>query len=302
MADFQMTTLKTEISVTKICTVHYFEYSKDHYFPGESHPFWEFVYVDKGEITAVAEKTRHILHHGDIIFHKPDEWHTLYANGEIAPNIVIVTFHSTSHAMNFFENKIMKVGQREKNIITEIINEYLKSFSTPVDDTFTTYLTRKKDGVFGGEQMIRNLLEQLLISMMRGNDIPRQTVGKTTRLDANLNLMLGYMENNISGVVSVDDLSKYAGISRSAVAQIFRSELGCGANQYFIKMKIDTAKKYIREGNHNFTQISAMLGYSGIHYFSRQFKKVTGMSPMEYARSIKLLLEKTGSQDAFDKE
>jgi len=294
MANFQMTTLKTEISVTKICTVHYFEYSKDHYFPGESHDFWEFVYVDKGEITAVAEQTSHILKPGDIIFHKPNEWHTLYANGEVAPNIVIVTFYSSSKAMEFFESKLMKVGQKEKNIITEIINEYLKSFSTPVDDTFTTYLTRKKESIFGGEQMIKNLLEMLLISMIRGKDIPRQTVGKTTRLNANLNLMLGYMENNISENVTLEELSKYVGISSSAVSQIFRSELGCGANQYFIKMKIDTAKKHIREGNLNFTQISAMLGYSGIHYFSRQFKKVTGMSPMEYARSIKLLLEKTG--------
>ena len=301
MADFHMTTLKTEISVTKICTVHYFEYSKDHYFPGESHNFWEFVYVDKGEITAVAEKTSFILKHGDIIFHKPNEWHTLYANGEVAPNIVIVTFHSSSAAMRFFENKIMKVGQKEKNIITEIINEYLKSFSTPVDDTFTTSLTRKKCGVFGGEQMIKILLEQLLISMMRGSDIPGQTVGKTTRLDANLNLMIGYMENNLYGDISVDDVAKYAGISRSAVAQIFRSELGCGPNQYFIKMKIDRAKEYIREGNHNFTQIASMLGYSGIHYFSRQFKKVTGTSPMEYARSIKLLLEKTGAIEEISK-
>ena len=148
MVDFQLTTLKTEISVTKICTVHYFEYSKDHSFPGESHDFWEFVYVDKGEITAVAQESKYVLTHGDIIFHKPDEWHTLYANGEIAPNIAIVTFYSRSPAMSFFENKIMKVGQKEKNIITEIINEYLKSFSTPVDDTFTTYLTRKKEAVW----------------------------------------------------------------------------------------------------------------------------------------------------------
>ncbi len=301
MADFKMTTLKTEISVTKICTVHYFEYSKDHYFSGENHNFWEFVYVDKGEITAVAEQKKHILKAGDIIFHKPNEWHALHANGEIAPNLVIITFYSPSEAMEFFINKIMKVGQKEKNIITEIINEYTRSFSTPVDDTFTTCLIRKKNGVFGGEQMIKILLEQLLISMIRGCDIPRQTVGKATRLDANLNLMLGYMENNISGEVSVEDLAKYVGISRSAVAQIFRSQLGCGANQYFIRMKIDAAKKHIREGNHNFTQISSMLGYSGIHYFSRQFKKVTGMSPMEYARSIKLLLEKTGSIEGKEK-
>ena len=43
----------------------------------------------------------------------------------------------------------------------------------------------------------------------------------------------------------------------------------------------------------NFTQISETLGYSSIHYFSRQFKKLTNMTPSEYASSIKALSEKT---------
>lgn len=297
MSKFQLTTLRTEISVTKICTVHYFEYSKDHHFPGESHDFWEFVYVDKGEITAVAERKRFILKPGDIIFHQPNEWHTLYANGEIAPNIVIVTFYSRSEAMSFFERKIMKVGQREKNIITEIINEYLKAFSTPLDDTFTTYLTRKKEPVFGSEQMIKNLLEQLLVSMIRGNDLPGRTIGKTRRMDANLNLMVGFLENNIAEKVTIEDVAQYAGISASAVSQTFSNAFGCGMTKYFIRMKVDAAKRYIREKNLSFTQISSMLGYSSIHWFSRQFKNETGMSPMEYAKSIKLLLEKTKNEE-----
>ena len=45
----------------------------------------------------------------------------------------------------------------------------------------------------------------------------------------------------------------------------------------------------IREGSHNFTEIAALLGYNSIHYFSRHFKKVTGMTPSEYASSVKVL-------------
>ena len=41
----------------------------------------------------------------------------------------------------------------------------------------------------------------------------------------------------------------------------------------------------------NFTQIADALGYTSIHYFSRQFKKITGMTPSEYASSIKVLAE-----------
>ena len=49
------------------------------------------------------------------------------------------------------------------------------------------------------------------------------------------------------------------------------------------------AEEMIRQGSHNFTEIAALLGYNSIHYFSRHFKKVTGMTPSEYASSVKVL-------------
>ena len=42
------TQLKREITIPAIVTIHYFEYMKDFAFKGESHDFWEFLYVDKG--------------------------------------------------------------------------------------------------------------------------------------------------------------------------------------------------------------------------------------------------------------
>ena len=55
--------------------------------------------------------------------------------------------------------------------------------------------------------------------------------------------------------------------------------------------KIEAAKELIRTNHMNFTQISAHLGYTSIHYFSRQFKKIVGMTPSEYASSVKAIAE-----------
>ena len=65
-------------------------------------------------------------------------------------------------------------------------------------------------------------------------------------------------------------------------------------------MKFSFAKQLIRENDMNFTLISEFLGYSSIHYFSRQFKKICGMTPSEYASSIKAISERP--QDASNKE
>jgi YesN/AraC family two-component response regulator len=59
-----------------------------------------------------------------------------------------------------------------------------------------------------------------------------------------------------------------------------------GVKEYFNKLKIDQAKSLIREEQHNFTEIAELLGYSSVHYFSKQFKSLTDMAPTEYARSV----------------
>lgn len=49
------TKLKREIVIDSIITIHYFEYMRDFVFRGESHDFWEFMYVDKGSVIVQGE-------------------------------------------------------------------------------------------------------------------------------------------------------------------------------------------------------------------------------------------------------
>ena len=49
----------------------------------------------------------------------------------------------------------------------------------------------------------------------------------------------------------------------------------------------------IRRDDGNFTEIANRLGYQSIYYFSRHFKKVTGMTPSEYASGVRALAAKT---------
>ena len=94
------TRMKKEINIESIVTIHYFEYMKNFVFQGESHDFWELLYVDKGEVSVRAENEWLTLHAGDIIFHRPNEFHAFESIGEKAPNLVAISFYCFSPAMH----------------------------------------------------------------------------------------------------------------------------------------------------------------------------------------------------------
>lgn len=291
MTEYKGVRLNDSIIIKKLYTVHYYEFSKEYRFTGERHNFWEFVYVDKGEVTVVADDKNYILKQGSSIFHKPNEWHNILANGVIAPNIAIITFESDSEAMNFFENKIIFVGQEQKKLISKIVTEYTNGFSSPLNDPYTNQLIRRKEPVFASEQLLKLYLCELLINFIRSNSINNQKTMLNINLDNSImNLLLNYMNENISNRIKLQELIRYSGTNRTTIENIFRENFGVGAIDYFIMLKIEYAKKYLRENNYNITQISEILGYSSIHYFSRQFKKITGMTPTEYVLSIKAMM------------
>ena len=101
-----------------------------------------------------------------------------------------------------------------------------------------------------------------------------------------------YMEAHISQQLTIEQICWDNLIGRTQLQKIFQQEAGTGIIDYFSKLKIDAAKHMIRDGRLNFTQIADQLGYSSIYYFSRQFKKITGMSPSDYASSVKAIVEK----------
>lgn len=292
MSGYIGTVLKNEIVINKLYTVHYYEYSKEYKFTGERHDFWEFVYVDKGEIIAVAEEREIVLKRGNILFHKPGEWHNIRANGSVASNIAIVSFECNSKGMKFFENKLLSLGQEQKLLISKIITEYTSAFSSVLNDPYTNRLIRKKDGMVGAEQLIKQYLCELLISFLRNNPgTKQQTLTNINYENSVVNLIVNYMSGKISKSVNLDELVSISGTNKTTINAMFKKNFNVGAIEYFFYMKTELAKKYLREENYNITQIAEILGYSSVHYFSRQFKKITGMSPTEYSNSIKAMMK-----------
>ena len=287
-------TLEDSLRIDELFTIHYFEYTGEFLFSGESHDFWEFVCVDKGSVKICMDDKELTLHKGEIAFHQPNEFHNVSTYSQIAPNLVVISFRCNSPLMDFFRNKVLKIDEKDRSLLARILVEAQNLFETPLNNPYTKEMLKKKNVPIGTEQFIRMYLESFLLGLLRRHSQSEQNLQlPVTKSSVDIfKRVSDYMEDKLSARLTIEGICRDNMIGRTQLQNVFQKEVGMGVIEYFSKMKIENAKHLIRIGSLNFTQISEQLGYTSIHYFSRQFKKLTGMTPSEYASSVKAMMDK----------
>lgn len=280
------------INVEKLITVFYMEFSKNFAYDGERHDFWEMVYIDRGEVICTAEKRKFVLKGGELTFHKPNEFHAIRAGENTAPNVSIITFECKSRAMRYFEGKIFRLSQEEKALVSMLFREGISAY-TLVDprNPLLQQMQKRENAPFGSSQMTKNLLEIFLISLHRNTDVLAKRSRYHYKVDGvdipfPVKELLDLLEQNVYGSLSVKEIAQRLGKSESTVKNLFALYREGGIMRYYNYLKIEEAKKLIREGNCNFGQIAALLQFDTPQYFSICFKRYVHMSPQEYKKSI----------------
>lgn len=285
------TKLNSVLEINKIVSLHYFEYVKDFRGIGESHDFWEIVYVDFGKVEAMADGNRSVLQHGQMIFHCPLEEHNIFTCGNFA-SVIIISFECLNEAMQFFVHKILTLNNMERDLIAGILGEGKYVFTEPFDIMDQKELIKKNKTVFGAEQLIKVHIEKLLISLRRNaNDVGYATVQTTKSKLLNeqhiVDTVISLLLENVYGAISLDEICKKISFSKSYVEMLFKKSTCGGIIQYYNQIKVAEAKRMISEGVYSFTEIAEKLHFNSIHYFSRVFKQYTRMTPTGYEKSVK---------------
>ncbi|MEF3310538.1 AraC family transcriptional regulator [Paenibacillus sp. GYB004] len=286
--------LKEELTIRKLVTFYYREMSK-HFSTkgGERHDFWEFIYIDKGEVEFYTDLGTYHLRQGDILFFMPDLFHGGRSLNKTTCNIIILSFECDSACMSVFEGECrFRLQEDEYQILSLIVQEGLQAFDPPVNSPMISGCPHERESAaFGGEQLIRNYLEIFLIRLIRRRRAEQSARSKAALVgevptNESFSKIIQFMKSHIEQNYTLDQLCDIFAISRTGLKMIFKEHTGMGAMEYFNRLKVDRAKQLIREENGNISSIAESLGYSSIHHFSKQFKRIADMTPSEYARSI----------------
>ena len=282
------------INITKIVTVNHFEFEKNFIFGGESHDFWEIVYADRESLICTADSRVIELKEGELLFHKPGEFHSLAANGFAPPSVYILSFVCKSSAMKFFENKKLKPNKNFAKYILSIFEEGTRTFAIPFSDPKQKKMTLIDMPSLGGGQIIKNYLEIFLINLLRfytetesGNDtfLPQNKLSSKP-----VDEVMRILKANVSNQLTIDEICAETSYGRAYLFRTFKAETGKSIIEYFIDLKIEKAKQLILEGNMSVKDIAISLSFNEPNYFTKTFKRVTGMTPSTYKKRAKQFL------------
>lgn len=273
------------IRVSRIVTIHYHEFGPSFVFSGEKHDFWELVYVDKGTVRIRRDAEEITLTQGQILFHHPNEFHAIRSQNS-SPNIFIISFTCRSEAMRFFERYRATLDKTLKGFLDSILREANNTYIIPKNAPELACLERKPNAPLGSEQLIQMYLQQLLIFLLRTIDRPKNTRQLLQRPKVQLHplvvTMQAFLEDNLPRQIRMEDLCVQFGYSRSYLNKLFQSELGMTPMAYVTYRRIEKSKAMLRETQLNIAQIAAELAFESPQYFSRVFKRCTGMTPTEF--------------------
>ncbi len=285
--------LPSAFMVEKLVTVHYFEFSKNFYYPPEAHDFWELHYVDKGTAISISDGERITLTQGDILFHSPMCEHQILTDGETVPNVCVVSFYCKPKEIPFLEKHRLHLNTEERGVMKKFLTEAGNLFDLSKSDPAAEGLTVRNDPPFGAAQMLKIHLEELVLLLARDHAAPRLRPAAIPLFeqyaDPLVRDMVAYMQENITKNLTIADFCRQFSYGKTHLCTKFLAQTGKTINSYFTELKISTAKRIIREQNASrelFSRISDLLGFSSSSYFYYTFKKVTNMTPSQYFKSV----------------
>lgn len=91
-------------------------------------------------------------------------------------------------------------------------------------------------------------------------------------------------ENCFKKEISVSELSKISHVSEATLRRVFNSALNMPPKEYINMLKIKRAKALLKSSSLSIAEISYLVGFEDSSYFSRFFKKQTGINPTKYAK------------------
>ena len=159
-----------------------------------------------------------------------------------------------------------------------------------IHNALNNFIKISSDNMLYNHELMLCYLKELIIRILQYDFLVSSPVASSPmqqRFENELlNEVLMYINDMIYEQLTIEDICTKFSISRSSLQTLFKNNLGVAPKQYISDIKLKKSKLLIKEGIYTISEVSRMLGFNSIHYFSRKFKQQYGITPTDYAKTL----------------
>lgn len=267
------------IQIREILGYYYNVRNAGYEFKGEKHDYYELTFVDRGTLETTIEDKDYVIHEKELIIYGPGQFHTQrISEGQSCSYITIVfsMINITPEAPDG-ENELLlnKVFTYDKKIYT-LLKDFVQESSIQIP-----YLN----------SLMTCLLQEIMIRLLRSEFLSRKeekpvSLTRQHYQDELLERILTYIDECICEPLTIAEICQKFSISRSSLQLLFKENLDQTPKKYISDLKLEKSCQLIREQKYSISEISLLLGFNSIHYFSRAFTHKYNMAPSEYSKQM----------------
>lgn len=247
------------------------KYDSDWHSTLHTHPFTELFYVVDGKGEFNIQGQRFPVKANDFVIINPQVEHTELSSPDEPLEYIVLGINGLSfsnltpvseggHPFSFFN-----LRDEQKDIL-----RYLNAMVQEATSQSMSY-----------ELVCHNLLEILLIKILRHQHFDLE-VGKQSKATKDISFIKHYLETYYHESIQLEDLASMTHLSRFYISHSFKKEIGMSPMEYLIDIRIKESKILLRTTNYSISQVADIVGFTTPTYFSKQFRKSTGISPTDY--------------------
>lgn len=268
---FTLCNFEPRVRITFFCSAHTGTRPVGYFYDGESHDFWEAVFVIKGKAGVTAGETVYTLTEGQMIFHPPGEFHRLFNDGDDFLEISIISFGADFFPIDRHRIYSFSSSERVFSVLADIRNVF---------QTRGIFIVGKRKDVSESRvQKAVMALEELFLDILDQHVEPEENI-KKDRMSELYSKAISAMKADMSQRLSAEDIAVACGMSVSTLQKLFYRYTGMGMMKYYESVRMQHASALL-EGGHLVKEVAFALGYKDQNYFSTSYKRYYGVSPAE---------------------
>lgn len=258
-------------NITEIYGYYYQVRNRNYTFPGEKHNYWELTFIDNGTLTTAVDDEEYHLDEMDLILYAPNQYHTQSNSSDQSCSYLTLLFDMDLQDDYLITNRVYHAHRD----IHRALNDFIK--------------VSNNDMMYDNELMLC-YLKELIIRVLQYDFLDASPVASSPMQqkfeNELLNEIIIYINDNVYEQLTIEEICHKFSISRSSLQTLFKNNLNVAPKQYISNLKLAKSKLLIKESIYTISEISSMLGFTSIHYFSRKFKQEFGITPSDYAKTI----------------